>query len=95
MGGSVTFAGKPHLPVYEHALDLLSNHIGRTIAKSEVLAIGDGVHTDIEGALNAGIDALFIASRIHVEDELGAETLAHLFPAGQPGPIAAMAALKW
>jgi HAD superfamily hydrolase (TIGR01459 family) len=95
MGGSVTFAGKPHLPVYEHALDLLSNHIGRPIAKSEVLAIGDGVHTDIAGAVNAGIDALFVASRIHVEGSLGSEALGRLFPAGEPGPVAAMTSLRW
>ncbi|MFM1814828.1 MAG: hypothetical protein RLZ98_1523 [Pseudomonadota bacterium] len=95
MGGQVTFAGKPHLPVYEHALALLGDKLGRAVDKSEVLAIGDGLHTDIDGALNAGIDALFIASKIHVQDGLDETTIDTLFPAGKPSPVAAMRRLVW
>lgn len=95
IGGKVLYAGKPHVPVYEHAIELLSGHLGRTVSKSEILAIGDGLHTDIEGARNAGIDALFIASGVHVADGLTPATLANLFPAGKPAPIAAMSALRW
>ena len=35
---------------------------------ARVLAIGDGLHTDIKGANNAGLDALFIADGVHGEE---------------------------
>ena len=67
LGGRVVMAGKPHPPIYAvaaHELELLT---GREIAPSRILAIGDGVGTDILGANRAGIDALFIASGMHGE----------------------------
>lgn len=95
MGGEVTYAGKPHLPVYEHALELLAKHTGSPIENSKILAIGDGVHTDIAGAINAGIDALFIASKIHVAEDLTESTVHELFPTKNHRPVAAMTALAW
>ena len=44
---------------------------------SRLLAIGDGMHTDIKGANVAGIDALFIADGVHGE-EIDAVTSEHL-----------------
>ena len=35
--------------------------------KARILAIGDGIGTDILGANTAGIDAMFIASGVHGE----------------------------
>jgi ribonucleotide monophosphatase NagD (HAD superfamily) len=60
MGGRVAWYGKPHAPIYAHALRLAGNP-----APSEVLAIGDGPLTDMVGAARAGIDALFISHGIH------------------------------
>jgi ribonucleotide monophosphatase NagD (HAD superfamily) len=35
------------------------------VARSEALAIGDGILTDIKGAADNGIDVLFVSGGIH------------------------------
>ncbi len=60
IGGRVAWYGKPHAPIYAHALRLAGNP-----PKEEVLAIGDGPLTDMLGAALFGIDALFISHGIH------------------------------
>ena len=70
MGGKVFYAGKPHGPVYDRALDVAAELSGRTIPKERVLAVGDAIRTDIAGAVGYGIDSLMIARGIHAE-ELG------------------------
>lgn len=61
MGGEVVYYGKPHLPVYKMALDAAKSH-------KKVLAIGDALETDLAGATNAGLDALFVTSGLHARD---------------------------
>ncbi len=61
MGGTVSWHGKPHAPVYEWAIELLGNP-----HKSRVLAIGDSIRTDITGASNFGIDVLWNVVGIHL-----------------------------
>jgi HAD superfamily hydrolase (TIGR01459 family) len=63
LGGSVLLSGKPHPPIYDAAME----HAGLT-DRRQVLAVGDGLYTDIRGACDAGIDALFISGGIHSED---------------------------
>lgn len=63
-GGEVIYFGKPHAPVYEAALEELARLAGRPVPNEEIIAIGDGIHTDIEGANRAGIDAVFITGGI-------------------------------
>jgi HAD superfamily hydrolase (TIGR01459 family) len=70
MGGKVFYAGKPHGPVYDRALNVAAELSGRAIPKERVLAVGDAIRTDIAGAVGFGIDALMIARGIHAE-ELG------------------------
>jgi HAD superfamily hydrolase (TIGR01459 family) len=70
MGGKVFYAGKPHGPVYDRALDVAAELSGRAIPKERVLAVGDAIRTDIAGAVGYGIDSLMIARGIHAE-ELG------------------------
>jgi ribonucleotide monophosphatase NagD (HAD superfamily) len=41
---------------------------GKTLAKADILAIGDGLFTDIKGASDYGIDALFIAGGVHAHE---------------------------
>jgi HAD superfamily hydrolase (TIGR01459 family) len=69
LGGAVIMAGKPHPPIYRAALAKAAELAGTPIDPSRVLAIGDGVATDITGANAQSLDALFIAAGIH-----GAET---------------------
>ncbi len=59
MGGTVISFGKPHPPIYDFARSQLAEH-GITVDNDAILAIGDGVRTDIRGAQGEGIDALFI-----------------------------------
>ena len=65
LGGSVTYAGKPYGPIYDRALALAERARGARIDKSRVLAIGDGMRTDIIGARQAELDALFVTGGIH------------------------------
>ncbi len=60
MGGESLYFGKPHAPIYDLArrrLHKLSNEIPDT----RILAIGDGILTDVKGAIDEGIDSLFIS----------------------------------
>ena len=97
MGGHVAYAGKPHAPIYEAAMARAAQVRGAAISKRDVLAIGDGLHTDILGARRFGIDALFVASGIHLSpsEGLNERTLAKLFSGQGPHPIAATAHLAW
>ena len=65
LGGSVIYAGKPHAPIYDRALALVERVWGAAVDKRRVLAIGDGMKTDIVGAMRAGLDALFVTGGIH------------------------------
>jgi len=65
LGGRVVYAGKPYAPIYARALALAEKARGAAIDKSRVLAIGDGMKTDIAGAARAGLDALFVTGGIH------------------------------
>jgi HAD superfamily hydrolase (TIGR01459 family) len=94
-GGSVAYAGKPHLPVYERVLAEISRLRGRPVGKDRVLCIGDGIETDLAGAHAAGLRSVFIASPIFAPDGLDETLLAQLF-AGRPfAPVAAMSGLAW
>ncbi|MBA5779000.1 TIGR01459 family HAD-type hydrolase [Stappia sp. F7233] len=68
LGGSVMILGKPHAPIYDAALDRLSAITGAPITRWDVLAIGDGLPTDIRGAVSQDIDVLFITGGIHASD---------------------------
>jgi HAD superfamily hydrolase (TIGR01459 family) len=64
MGGQVLMAGKPFAPMYELALSVAGRVRGKTIEKTDCLAIGDGPETDIKGAANYGIECVLIAGGI-------------------------------
>lgn len=60
IGGRVVYYGKPFKSVYEISCKLF----GENINKSRILAIGDGLETDISGANDFGIDSLLITGGI-------------------------------
>ena len=96
-GGEVIYAGKPYLPIYELAEETIAGIAGRKVARSEILAIGDGIRTDMAGAAEFGLDAVFVASGLHVgpgREGLDDLRLAELFE-GRKAPRAAMPALAW
>lgn len=95
MGGDVAYAGKPYRPIYKLSFETLELLRPGSSDRAHLLAIGDGVHTDIAGAAAAGVRSVFIASGLHVQGGLDAAALAALFPAGKTGPVAAMTGLAW
>ena len=65
MGGAVVMAGKPYAIIYEAALKEASALRKTPIDRGRILAIGDGLFTDIRGAAAQGFDALFVTSGVH------------------------------
>ncbi len=94
IGGPVIYAGKPYLPVYDRAFEMIAAARGKPVSKAATLGIGDGINTDIRGALAAGIRPVLVASPVHLP-ELTEATLAHAVVPLPGRPIAAMAALAW
>ncbi|GAB4364326.1 MAG: TIGR01459 family HAD-type hydrolase [Oricola sp.] len=68
MGGRTLIAGKPHAPIYDEAMARAAAVLGRTLARDRVLAIGDGLTTDVKGAMDYGLDLLFISDGIHARE---------------------------
>jgi HAD superfamily hydrolase (TIGR01459 family) len=62
-GGHVRWHGKPFHSVYDACLRLLG-----IADRSNILAVGDSLRTDIAGAAGAGIDSLLIAGGIHADE---------------------------
>ncbi|NNJ67862.1 MAG: TIGR01459 family HAD-type hydrolase [Boseongicola sp.] len=69
MGGESLYFGKPHPPVYDLARRRLAN-LGTDIPDSRILAIGDGIITDIKGAMGEDIDSLFITGGLALVETL-------------------------
>ncbi|MBX4335215.1 TIGR01459 family HAD-type hydrolase [Bartonella raoultii] len=67
LGGEVRIAGKPHAPIYKCAFEHLKKIRG-TVEKHQILAIGDGLLTDIKGAVHFGLDVLYVMGGIHRYD---------------------------
>lgn len=95
MGGKVTYAGKPHRPAYEKAFARLAELRGAEVPLAEIVAIGDGVETDIRGGCAAGLDTVMIASAVHLQQGLTPESLRALFAARDFAPLVAMPTLAW
>lgn len=77
MGGESLYFGKPHPPIYDLARRRLAE-IDSGISDDRILAIGDGIHTDIQGAVGEDIDSLFIT---------GGLAAAETGTTDQPNPI--------
>lgn len=73
LGGRTLIAGKPHKPIYDSALKAAADAAGHELVDPRVLAIGDGILTDIKGASAAGYDALFITAGIHAAEYGGGD----------------------
>ena len=80
MGGESLYFGKPHPPIYDLARRRLAA-LGKDIPDESILAIGDGPHTDIDGAMGEGIDSLFISGGLAAEETRTSH---------QPDPVALM-----
>jgi HAD superfamily hydrolase (TIGR01459 family) len=100
LGGEVIYCGKPYAPIYEVARGRAASFRGgEPPALERVLAIGDSVRTDLQGAAAFGVDCLFVVSGIHAE-EFGREAtdvsgLDATFAAANVAPKAIMRRLIW
>jgi HAD superfamily hydrolase (TIGR01459 family) len=61
MGGKTMYFGKPHPPIYDLARRRLAA-LGLT--DPQILCIGDGVATDVQGGVAEGLDTLFVTGGI-------------------------------
>jgi HAD superfamily hydrolase (TIGR01459 family) len=60
-GGRSYYFGKPHPPIYALARDRLAAATGLAVEAQDIVCIGDGIATDIEGAMGEGLDAIFVS----------------------------------
>lgn len=60
MGGESLYFGKPHAPIYDLARRRLERATGGGVADQRILAVGDGLGTDIAGAMAEDLDSLFV-----------------------------------
>ena len=66
LGGKTQYFGKPHPPVYDLARRRLSGLIPKS--DPQILCIGDGIGTDIQGGMAEGLDTLFVTGGISAAD---------------------------
>lgn len=59
MGGTALYFGKPHPPIYDLARRRLAE-TGDLPADGRIVCIGDGVGTDVAGAVGEGLDCVLV-----------------------------------
>ncbi len=88
------------------AMELAASKFGRAVEPARVLAIGDGMRTDIAGAASRGLDVIFVTGGIHraqlhppgpdgAPGELRRDVLDRIAAEAGLSPLAAMAQLAW
>jgi HAD superfamily hydrolase (TIGR01459 family) len=65
-GGEVVYCGKPHAPIYALAGRVLAERRGP--GPHRILALGDGIATDVAGGDAVGVDTLFLTAGIAAPD---------------------------
>ncbi|OQM75877.1 TIGR01459 family HAD-type hydrolase [Manganibacter manganicus] len=68
LGGRTQIAGKPYAPIYRAALQAAEDVLGGAVDQRAVLAIGDGMATDIKGAVDNDFDVLYVSGGIHARE---------------------------
>lgn len=74
-GGEVMEYGKPHQQIYAYARMKVEALADREIPKPNLLCIGDGVLTDIKGAIGEDLDSLFITAGLAAAEVNGPDGL--------------------
>ncbi|WP_010140987.1 TIGR01459 family HAD-type hydrolase [Oceanicola sp. S124] len=98
MGGESLYFGKPHPPIYDLAR-LRLGQLGPMPSEARILAIGDGIQTDVKGGMGEGIDTLFITGGLALEetkttDQPDPEALEAFIEAQQMTPTYAIGFLR-
>ncbi|MFO7854315.1 MAG: TIGR01459 family HAD-type hydrolase [Paracoccaceae bacterium] len=83
IGGETRAYGKPHPPIYDMGRREAEAALGRPLDDDRILCVGDGVLTDVKGAVAEGLDCVFVTGGLAAE-RLGADP-----EAPEPGRLAA------
>lgn len=83
IGGTSLYFGKPHPPIYDLARRRLAA-LADLPPDDRILCVGDGIGTDVQGALGEGLDCLLVTGGLAAR-ETGTP------PGGQPDPEALLA----
>nr|WP_208103396.1 TIGR01459 family HAD-type hydrolase [Rubellimicrobium sp. CFH 75288] len=67
MGGRALYFGKPHAPIYDLARRRLAAS-GPLPPDSRIVAIGDGIGTDIRGAIDQGLDSILVTGGLAAQE---------------------------
>jgi len=67
LGGRTMIAGKPHRPIYEKSI-FEARAVRGDFDMARVIAVGDGMPTDVRGAEAFGLDVLYISGGIHARE---------------------------
>ncbi|MDJ0823865.1 MAG: TIGR01459 family HAD-type hydrolase [Rhodobacter sp.] len=67
MGGESLYFGKPHPPIYDLARRRLAA-LGKLAPDARILAIGDGLKTDVAGAIGEDLDVVFVTGGLAAEE---------------------------
>jgi HAD superfamily hydrolase (TIGR01459 family) len=95
LGGTVRYHGKPGRALYQACLEQMKR------PPHAVLAVGDGLETDIAGARGAGMDSVFVLAGLHAEtlSETGAaparDQMQALFTRSGHAPTYVIPYLRW
>ncbi|HSE73327.1 MAG TPA: TIGR01459 family HAD-type hydrolase [Dongiaceae bacterium] len=95
LGGEVRYHGKPDRAIYQECLKRMKR------PAHAVLAVGDGLETDIAGARGMGMDSVFVLGGLHAESlsETGAapalDRLQALFARSGRAPTYVIPYLRW
>ncbi len=100
LGGHTLIAGKPHQPVYDRAMAKLERLNGAPVPKNRILAIGDGMPTDIKGAIDNGFNVLYVSAGIHAAEygtpgDPDDDRLQTFLRSHNVSPVAYLPRLKW
>lgn len=67
LGGATQIAGKPYRPIYEKSV-AEARAVRGAFDLSRVIAVGDGMPTDVRGAEAFGLDVLYVSGGIHAQE---------------------------
>jgi HAD superfamily hydrolase (TIGR01459 family) len=67
-GGTSLYFGKPHPPIYLLARQRLESTLARSVADRDILCAGDGINTDIRGAVGEDLDSLFVTGGLAADE---------------------------
>jgi HAD superfamily hydrolase (TIGR01450 family) len=72
LGGETRISGKPYVPIYRASLSE-AKAVRGGLDLSRVIAVGDGMPTDVKGAQDFGLDLLYISAGIHAAEYMTGE----------------------